>query len=117
MRSDHVPPTLKMSVQLAIWTIARGAAGRPGDHLPSSTMCSANSTAHERTRTSPNPIPLGPPVRKRRPPRERMVATQVHQWIGALFARLSIGVKSTKRPVISQELPELVIVSPTVWDM
>ena len=99
----------------AVNTIARGAAGRPGDHLPSSTMCSANSTAHARTRTSPNPIPLGPPVRKRRPPRERMVATQVHQWIGAPFARLSSGVKTTKRPVIRPALPGLVIVSPTVW--
>src|SRR5260370_7203300 len=114
MRSEHVPPAVKISVQLAIWTIASGAAGRLGAHLPSSTMCSAYSTAQARTRTSPTPIPVGPPVRKRRPPSETTVATHVHHRMGAPHTLFSRGAKTTNMPGMRPALPGLVFASPAV---
>jgi hypothetical protein len=37
-RNCHVPAPLKITADVAICTIASGAAGRPGDQRPRSTM-------------------------------------------------------------------------------
>src|SRR5262245_6423008 len=86
-RSDQVPPALNSTVYMAIWTSVSEGVDEPGDQRPSSTMCSAKSTAHANTSKSPAFIPDGPPVSITSPTSETNVADHVHQWMGAPNSR------------------------------